>query len=148
MVKYLSIAVALVFVAFLAWFMIQNAESDGTQNNPSLNYENASSDMIVVEAPQPGTVLPKEFTISGTARGNWFFEASFPIQVTDQQGNTIYEGFATASGEWMTTDFVPYSGTVSLAGAYSGLATLILKKDNPSGLPENDASVSFPIVIE
>jgi hypothetical protein len=112
-------------------------------------YTNASSDMIVVELPYPGAVVAKEFVVVGEARGNWFFEASFPIEVLDMDGNTIAGSFATAEGEWMTTDFVSFkSELIDLPSAYTGPATLVLRKDNPSGLPENDASVSFPIVVE
>jgi hypothetical protein len=112
-------------------------------------YDNASSDMIMVEVPYPGAVVGKEFTVVGEARGNWFFEASFPIEVLDADGNTIVSSYATAEGEWMTTDFVPYkSEVIELPSTYIGPATLVLRKDNPSGLPENDASMSFPIVVE
>jgi hypothetical protein len=32
--------------------------------------------------------------------------------------------------------------------SYIGEATLVLKKDNPSGLPNKDASISFKITVE
>lgn len=112
-------------------------------------YENASPDMIKVELPYPGAVVGKEFKVVGEARGNWYFEASFPIEVVSPNGDIIAKSFATANGEWMTTDFVPFvSETLDLPSAYTGPATLILRKDNPSGLPENEASVSLPIVVE
>jgi len=41
---------------------------------------------------------------------------------------------------------VPFRVTLDV-GAYSGPATLVLKRDNPSGLPENDASISVPIEV-
>lgn len=112
-------------------------------------YENASPDMIVVENPHPGGVVGKEFRVTGKARGNWFFEASAPIEVIGADGNTIAGSIATAEGDWMTTEFVTFkSEIIDLPSAYIGPATIILRKDNPSGLPENDASVSIPIVVE
>ena len=78
----------------------------------------------------------------------WFFEASFPIDVLDKDGKILVQTFATAEGEWMTDDFVPFKGEVKVPESYIGPATLILKKDNASGLPEHDASISFPIVVE
>ncbi len=112
-------------------------------------YENASADMIRVELPYPGAVVGKEFQVVGEARGNWYFEASFPIEVVGANGNIIAKSFATADGDWMTTEFVPFiSETIDLPSAYIGPATLIIRKDNPSGLPENDASISIPIVVE
>lgn len=113
------------------------------------SYENASPDMIVVENPHPGGVVGKEFVVTGEARGNWFFEASFPIEVLGADGNVIAGSYATAEGDWMTTEFVTFkSEMIDLPSAYIGPATLVLKKDNPSGLPENDASVIIPIVVE
>lgn len=112
-------------------------------------YDNASPDMIVVENPHPGGVVGKEFIVTGKARGNWFFEATFPIEIVSPTGSTIGGSFATAEGDWMTTEFVSFkSEIIDLPSAYIGPATLIIRKDNPSGLPENDASVSIPIVVE
>lgn len=112
-------------------------------------YENASENLIKVENPHPGGVVGKEFRVTGKARGSWFFEASFPIEVVGADGNTIASSHATAEGDWMTEEFVSFkSELIDLPSAYTGPATLILKKDNPSGLPENDASISIPITVE
>lgn len=113
-----------------------------------ITYVNSSADLIVPELPFPGAVTGKEFSVIGKARGNWYFEASFPIDVLDKDGNILVQTYATAQGEWMTTDFVSFKGEVKVPETYIGPATLVLKKDNASGLPEHDASISFPIVIE
>jgi hypothetical protein len=110
-------------------------------------YENADANMIRVETPLPGAAVSASFSVQGAARGGWYFEANFPYQVFNAQGALLAEGPVTASGEWMTPEFVPFSFTVSIPG-YVGPATLILRNDNASGLPENDASVSIPIVIQ
>ena len=113
-----------------------------------ITYMNASADLIVPELPFPGAVTGKEFSVIGTARGNWYFEASFPIDVLDKDGNILVQTYATAQGEWMTTDFVPFKGEVKVPETYTGPATLVLKYSNASGEPERDASISFPFVIE
>ncbi|MBV9159311.1 MAG: hypothetical protein JO019_01805, partial [Candidatus Kaiserbacteria bacterium] len=46
-----------------------------------------------------------------------------------------------------TTGQVTFTAQVSISG-YKGPATLVLSKDNPSGLPQNDDSVSIPITIQ
>ena len=115
---------------------------------PQIIYDRASTDLIVVDLPTPGAVVGKEFSVIGKARGNWFFEASFPLRVLDKDGKVLAEHYATAQGEWMTTEFVPFKGDLVVPASYIGPATLILMKDNPSGLPEHDASISFPIIIE
>lgn len=111
-----------------------------------LTYRNASDNLIRVVSPQPGDAVPGTFTLTGEARGNWYFEASFPIEIVDANGARILQMPIQAQGEWMTTEFVPFSTEVVVPN-YRGPATLILHKDNASGLPEHDASVSMPIVI-
>lgn len=111
-------------------------------------YKNASSSMIIVDIPSPGAVTGKEFLVRGKARGTWFFEGSFPVVVIDTNGKILAEGPAKAQGDWMTTEFVPFTITIKAPESYVGEAMVLLKKDNPSGLEERDASISFPITIE
>jgi hypothetical protein len=68
--------------------------------------------------------------------------------VRDSSGNLLTTVVAQADGEWMTTEFVPFAAEVTVDESFIGEAVLTLKKDNPSGLPENDASMSFPFTIE
>ena len=113
-----------------------------------VTYSNASSDLITVELPFPGAVTGKEFKVIGKARGTWFFEASFPIKVLDKDGKLLVVTVAQAKGEWMTENFVPFEADIKVPQSYIGPATLLLERDNPSGLPEHDASISFPFTIE
>lgn len=107
------------------------------------------NDLIRLDNPRPGqTLLAGEtYVISGEARGYWFFEASFPFEVVSETGEQLFVHYATAEGEWMTEDFVPFNAELKLETGYAGPATLILKKDNPSGLPENDDELIVPIMI-
>lgn len=114
----------------------------------AISYANASKDLIRVELPYPGAVVGKEFSVIGKARGMWFFEASFPIEVVGRNGELLDVAVAQAEGEWMTEDFVPFRAGVSVPESYIGPATIILKRDNASGLPEHDASAWYPITIE
>lgn len=146
--------IVVAIVAFLAgmWyageFDITTTVSDNgvTVQTPDIAWFNTNENMIVVDTPKVGMV-GSTFTVSGKARGGWYFEASFPLEVRDGNGNLLIQMPVQAQGEWMTPEFVPFSETVTIAN-YKGAATLILHKDNPSGLPENDASVSIPIIIQ
>lgn len=102
---------------------------------------------VAVDAPESGANVPQSFSVTGTAPGPWFFEASFPIEVRDANGTVLTTGIATALSDWMTIDDVAFKADITVTG-YSGPATLVLKRDNASGLPEHDASVSIPITIE
>ncbi len=110
------------------------------------------ADLIVLTTPVPNGVVLNPLMLSGQARGYWYFEASFPITVTNWDGLIIGEGYATASGDWMTEEFVPFTATVEFENPYvegqpdfMKRGFLILKKDNPSGLPENDDALEIPI---
>lgn len=130
--------------------VVRVTEAVSGVNVPSekIVYNNASSDLIKVELPYPGAVVGKNFSVIGTARGTWFFEASFPVEVLDKNGNSLYKGISQAQSDWMTENFVPFRADIKIPENYMGLGTLVLKKDNPSGLPAHDASISFPITIE
>jgi hypothetical protein len=117
-------------------------------SSDKITYTKASADMIVVDLPFPGAVTGKEFSVVGRARGMWFFEASFPVELHDKNGKLLTTAIAQAEGEWMTTNFVPFKAEVKAPITYIGPATLVLRKDNASGLPEHDASISFPITVE
>jgi len=114
-------------------------------------YQNASADIIIVDLPFPDAVTGKEFSVRGKARGPWFFEASFPVFLLDKNNNQIAEAIATVeppTTNWMTNDFVPFKADIITPKSYIGPATLVLMKDNPSGDPAHDASVSFLITVE
>lgn len=106
----------------------------------------AHANLITVTTPVPNATVASPLTISGEARGTWFFEASFPVELQDTDGNVLAQGHADAGGDWMTEDFVPFTATLSYtvpAGVTSGV--LYLRKDNPSGLPANEDDVHFPV---
>jgi hypothetical protein len=133
----------------------KEAPKDTTQNRDTpkvekITYTNTTTDLIQVELPFPGAVVGKDFSVIGRARGNWFFEASFPIEVLDKDGKSLAISIAQPQNgeEWMTTNFVNFKSDIKIPQTYIGPATLVLRKDNPSGLAEHDASISFPITIE
>jgi hypothetical protein len=105
----------------------------------------ATSELITLRAPRPNAILRSPLTLEGSARGPWFFEASFPVYLVDADGDTIAVGPATAEGEWMTEAFVPFKATLTFTPPAAETGTLILAKSNASGLPEHGAEVRIPI---
>jgi hypothetical protein len=114
----------------------------------------AKADLIQIENPAGMGVVTSPLSIKGKARGNWFFEGSAPVSLVDWDGKIIAEGVITAEGEWMTTEFVPFNGSLEFTSPYKEgdeafmkRGSLIFMKDNPSGLPENDDALEIPVLF-
>jgi hypothetical protein len=108
-------------------------------------------DMIVITNPTEGATISSPLKVTGRARGSWFFEASFPVILTDWDGKIIAQAPAQAKGDWMTTDWVDFEVTLSFTNpgaVVSSRGALILKKDNPSGLPEHDDYREFTVFFK
>lgn len=122
----------------------QNATTTPVAQKPGI------PDLIEVDAPAMNATVSSPLTITGKARGNWYFEASAPVMLTDWDGKVIAQGHIEAQGDWMTTDFVPFTATLTFTTPTAGdpavnRGTLILKNDNPSGDPAKDKAVEIPV---
>lgn len=145
MKKYLLVIIALGITTAIGLFFLRSGVAPVSH---VVSYTNASLDSIKVVAPLPGGVVERNFRVEGTARGTWFFEASFPVTITTLKGEVLARTPAHTNSEWMTENFVPFEADIQIVQNYSGPAKVILKKDNPSDLREHDASVSFEVVIQ
>ena len=112
---------------------------------------------IRISSPRPNQEIASPLIMAGEARGTWFFEGDFPVVLTNWDGLIIAEGYAQAqlghdSEEdtgWMTEDFVQFKAELEFSKPeYNNKGTLILKKDNPSGLPENDDALEIPVFFK
>jgi hypothetical protein len=54
------------------------------------------TDLIRVESPEPNQTITSPLIVKGEARGYWFFEASFPVKLLDDEENLIALEIATA----------------------------------------------------
>jgi len=131
----------------------RQCNANGETFREDIGNELEKDDLIRISEPRPNAQITSPVTVKGFARGNWFFEGDFPMMVVDWDGKIIGTGYATAEGGWMTTEFVPFSGTIAfdktqIQGNYSNKGTLILQKDNPSGLSEHDDALEIPIVFK
>ncbi|MDP2638993.1 MAG: Gmad2 immunoglobulin-like domain-containing protein [Candidatus Azambacteria bacterium] len=126
---------------------------------PVLDPPATKDDLIRVDTPRPNQTIQSPLVITGEARGNWFFEASFPVVLVNWDGLIIAQGIATAKSDpstglgvnWMTTEYVPFEATLTFTidkNTYSNRGALILRKDNPSGLPEHDNALEIPIIFD
>jgi hypothetical protein len=104
-------------------------------------------DLIVVENPKAEEEINSPLFISGKARGYWFFEGSFPIELVDENNNLISSTIAQAKEEWMTEEFVPFEAYLNFSNHKTRKGFLIFKKDNPSGMKEYDDEIKVPIIF-
>jgi len=144
--KTLYILIAILTIGAI-YTIYQNYKSD--QSLPTEENEQivVSNDKIEILSPIPLEMIASPVAVSGMARGYWYFEATFPITIEDSDGNELGQGYATADGEWMTEDFVPFTGSVEFDPGSATEGVIIFHRANPSGLPENDNSISIPITF-
>lgn len=113
--------------------------------NPVVEATASYKDLITVSAPISNSTVTSPLSIIGEARGSWYFEASFPIELRDANGVVLTQTAAKASGDWMSTDYVPFTATLTFTMPSTATGTLILKKDNPSGDPARDEQLEIPV---
>jgi len=105
-------------------------------------------DLIKVKNFKINREIKSPLIIEGEARGNWYFEASFPIKILDADGNVLGTAIAQAQSDWMVTDFVPFKAQIEFSLSTTKEGELVLIKDNPSGLPEYDSQFKIPVIFK
>jgi hypothetical protein len=149
---FLSIAI-IIWVIWFFWSqetlapVVSNPPTQNGESMGKLSADMATDPAQMVELTSP---LPSQFvtpiTLTGRARGPWYFEASFPVELRDSSNALIVTAIAQAQSDWMTENWVPFTVTLSFpAQPIGSTGTLVLKKDNPSGEPMNDASLVIPV---
>ena len=103
------------------------------------------ADVLRTVSVHAGDTVSSPLTVTGEARGTWYFEATFPARILDGAGKVLASGPAQAQGDWMTRAYVPFKVTLDFKVPASATGTLVLAKDNPSGMPEKDDDLRVPI---
>jgi hypothetical protein len=117
-----------------------------TQNNGgTVLGEKLIKPEIKVDTPLVNATVSSPLNISGQAVGNWYFEASFPIQLVDDSGKVLAQTPAQAQSDWMTTDFVPFTAQLTFDSGTATSGKIILKNDNPSGNPATQKIYELPV---
>lgn len=102
---------------------------------------------ITVITPQANDMVTSPLTISGEAKGNWFFEAVIPIKLVDKDNNIILNSYAQTQESWMTEDFVSFEAILDFTTtATSGY--LVIEKNNPSDLKNLDNLFRVPVIFK
>lgn len=137
---------ALVAAAGVALWILAGPDGGASDGGPARR--GPLSERVELDHPGPGSTVVPPVVVAGSAPGGWYFEATFPLRLTSPDGRSIADSFATARGDWMTGEQVPYRGVLrpaAGAAAGGGDAILLLERANASGLPEHDAEVRSPL---
>lgn len=149
--KKIVIAIIIIVFLFVFWvFINRNKEliPNTTTSIEELENNEIKADSIVVETPTANSVLTNTFEIKGRARGYWFFESSFPVRLVAEDGTVLFNSYIMTDKEWMTEDFVVFNKTFTYKNLTGlELGTLILEKDNPSGLQEKADNLFIPVQL-
>lgn len=124
-------------------------EPSNQRDTPTPNVQASSTDeKVKLLNLKSGQQIKSPFTLRGEARGNWYFEGSFPIEIRDGTNKPILIQAVKTKENWMTEKFVPFSTTLTFTKPTTSTGTLILHKDNPSGEASQDESITIPITFK
>lgn len=114
---------------------------------PTTTYKSKRGVKVEIYSPKSDAKVTSPLIVIGRVPGSWSFEASFPVQLKGSKGNIIKQASAQLFGDWMTDQLVSFSAKLEYSSTETGVGTLVLQKDNPSGNPENDDSVIIPVKL-
>lgn len=137
-----------------AWICVQGEwvkHGNSTMEMPTTTcpgFMPKEEEWVILKTPQKNDLVSSPLLIEGKARGGWFFEGVFPVKLYDEKGELLSVAIASSKGEWMTDDFVDFTSEMTFLVSTTTKATLVLQKDNPSGLSELDRSVEFALLLK
>jgi len=130
---------------------IINDNQQSSSNPPAvIEYSNCSNQDISLNLPALNSTVTSPLDIIGQAKGNWFFEGSFPIIITDANGTKLGQTTAQAQDDWTTANSVTFKASLKFAADQTTTSQgwLILQNDNPSGDPKLAARLHYPINLK
>lgn len=144
---YIIIAVIVVLIVSLAAFLVIIDNRTTIVDKRGYSFPEKPG-LIKVSNIKFDQSVENPLLVKGEARGSWFFEASFPVRIYDDNNFLLGIKPAQALGEWMTENFVPYEVIIPFAVPSAKTGKLILEKDNPSGLLEYDDKLVVPVYFK
>lgn len=91
---------------------------------------------IILEIPKEGEILQNPQKIRGLAKGEWFFEGQFSVELYDANWNFLGRATLSAKENWANEDFVPFEGELSFSQSKTSFGFLKFLSANPSGIAE------------
>ena len=113
---------------------------------PTTSTEVAATGAVVISAPASGARVTTPLVVEGTAPGDWFFEAQFPVKLVAADGTVLAEAPARSSSETVTEQPVPYRAELVFVVTQETQATLVLEEDMPAD-NANPRQFTIPVVL-
>lgn len=150
----LIVALIIILAGFVGWILFNKSNkpktitTSGETNTGQTVFTSTKGEIIKITSLVGFNTVTSPLEISGQVKGTWSFEASFPVILNDASGKILAQTPARLTGDWMTTNYVPFTVTLNFDKSATSTGTLILQKDNPSGDPSQDDSVQIPVTFK
>jgi hypothetical protein len=90
--------------------------------------------------------IASPLTIQGEARGSYFENNSFPIELKDEAGTVIGKGTARTTADTSTDEYIPFTATITFSPQeHNTQGQLIFLKANSSGDTSRSYEYSIPV---
>lgn len=113
------------------------------------NFNSVKGESIQINDWPSDNTITNPYTITGKVPGSWSNEGTFVIEGIYEGDIGIPGGTATLQGDWKTTGMVPFTATLDFGPHFKAGSklTILLRKANPSGAPQNDDSLAIDVTI-
>ncbi|MBT4385057.1 hypothetical protein HOD30_04910 [Candidatus Peregrinibacteria bacterium] len=102
---------------------------------------------VNVSVPASGAEVSSPFLVSGTAPGFWYIEAQIILELRDADGKMLDYKSVMTYDDWMIEEAVSFDGELSFEVSETTNATIVVRRENVSGLPEHEMSFEMPVVL-
>jgi hypothetical protein len=140
--KYSIIGIILISILFVVLILVgrNNTFSKNLEPLPEADTAVVARTSFATYAESMGisdlTIEPNEYvdgsvTITGKAAG-YFFEGTFPVEITTPTNQSVLNSYATATSDWMVDEPVPFTVTIDFDTLPAGQLSLWLRQEDPS----------------
>jgi hypothetical protein len=109
------------------------------------NTDSPEADLFILNSPKANDTVKSPLSLSGTAKGNMFFEGQFDLRIEDSNGKELGASYATSTEDWMTENYIQFTANLEFETPTTASGNLILKNSNPSDLPEYVKELIIPV---
>jgi len=103
---------------------------------------------IIIISPKPNDIITSPLKIEGQAKGFWYFEAQFKAELYDEKQNFLGQTILKAQKDWMSEEFIPFSGELFFTQPTIQNGVLRFLSDNPSGLSQKQKIFELPVQFQ